>query len=128
MAALTDLQRRTLGNLPRWRDSDELLTIVDVDEEGAERTRQMSYADHVRETNRYPEDWEPTFAIRTSDLAERLTKDAYTTHDDGSGVITAEVAEGVLTGLQDLGLAKLTGDGWTMTSEGFDALNAEVEE
>lgn len=133
---LSEFERRTLGNVPAYRDLSVPLVVVDLDKnnepiqkpDGSFQTHEEDYATHVREANGYAADWQPSLAIRTADLAARLTEDESTYSPGGDQSVTGEHVEEVLTELQDRGLAKLTGDGWTMTSEGYDALNADTDE
>lgn len=101
----SDLERRALANLPRYR----------TDEEQAAAEQEM------RDANDYGPDWGLVRTRPPEYVAERLTRDKQV---DGDRVVDAAEAGGLLAGLTGKGYAVQYGAEYGMTTEGLDALQA----
>lgn len=118
MPALTDTERRVLGNLPVYRTQ---AAFDQIDEDRAEAERQRigevtGDPGYVLRDEERPKLYPRSFTIE--ELEGILEKDPNAIHGEGDG----ELIEGVLEDLEAVGFCKRAGGKWSMTPKGLTAL------
>lgn len=111
MSELVDIERRVLGNLPRFR----------TDEQHAAAEAEM------REAGGHPAEWRAPRSIGLVDLMARLHKDPFTPvslDPAAAGHFDEVEVMGVLTDMAARGLCESAGDHYAMTAAGLAALQS----
>ena len=116
----SDVERRVLGNLPRfWADGATVEVFAKYkDGEPVGDPQLVGVEEHLRDVNGYDEDWTLRSSMTEDELLARV--DA----DEGSPSLTKDELRAALSALAERGYVDRAGDAVGMTEAGLEALTS----
>lgn len=116
----SDLERRALANVPRYRQPGEKVDVAaSIGDDGKpKKLKKVAIEDHLRDANGYPADWEFSTSITATELRKRLERDPH------SPSPAQDELETVLVALHGRGYVDRAGDAVSMTEAGLAALTS----
>lgn len=117
----SDLERRVLGNVPRfWPEGATVEVFAEFDDAGEPvgDPQEVPVEEHLRDVNGYDADWTLRTSMTEDDLLARIDD------DDGAPAVSKDELRTVLAALADRGYVDRAGDAVGMTEAGLAALTS----